>query len=118
MTHSILDVSGKFGPFMSGGGLEYDFDPDPTSRPSWVPLSACIYHLGELCRLSESVIPGFGLKLSHFGVSGHSQFLFKNKALLPVTVGDNPKYVPKADIARELPDLVYPYLEKGIFDLV
>ena len=103
---------------MTGGSLEYDYDLDPTSRPSWVPLSACLYHLGELCSLSESIIPSFGLKMSHFGISGHSQFLFKNKALVPITVGDNPKYVPSAKVAAELPDLVYPFLHKGIFDLV
>ena len=103
---------------MANGTLEYDYDPDPVSRPSWILISACLYHLGELCTLSKSLIPGFSLKLSHFGISGHSQFLFKNKALVPITVDDNPKYVPSARVADELPEVVYTHLEKDIFDLV
>ena len=112
----ILDVSGKFGPFMTGGALEYDYGPNPVSSPSWLPLSVCFYHFGEFCMVTKSIIPGFSLKLSHFGMSSHSQFLFKKYALSRVS-SDGTEYIPVAQVASELTQSVYKALDQDIFDL-
>ena len=98
--------------------MEYDFDPDPTTRPSWMPLSVTFYRFGELCMLSKSIIPGFSLKLSHFGLSPHSQFLFKKQALVQIAgLNGLGRYEPGARLSGRLGDVVYGYLESDIFDL-
>ena len=114
----ILGISGRFGPFMAGGALEYDYDPNPTLCPSWSPLSVCFYRLGELAMLTKSVIPGFSLKLSHFGVSSHSQYIFKTTALTQLT-GENgaTAYAPSNVLSGSLTEVAFSRLDGDIFDL-
>ena len=112
----ILEISDKCGSFMRGGALEYDYDPNPVDQPSWDFLSSCFYRFGELCMVTKSVIPGFSLKLSHFGMSGHSQFLFKKFALSRVSP-DSIEYIPVARLTNNLKELTFEHLDRDIFDL-
>ena len=101
---------------MSGGALEYDFDLEPMSRPTWTALSVCFYRFGELCMVTKSIIPGFSLKLSHFGMTGHSQYLFKKYALSRVSP-DGTEYIPITRLSAALRDATYNRLDQDIFDL-
>ena len=101
---------------MSGGALEYDYDLDPMSRPTWTALSVCFYRFGELCMITKSIIPGFSLKLSHFGMSGHSQYLFKKFALSRVST-DGTEFIPTTQLSAALKDATFDRLDQDIFDL-
>ena len=103
---------------MASRAIEYEFDPNPESRSSWLPISVVFYRFAELCMVTKSLTPGFSLKLSHFHLSPHSQHLFKTHALTRVSVtGDKAVYQPVNRVRAKLQELVFDQVDGDIFDL-
>ena len=99
---------------MRGGQLGYDYSANPTGHRSFVYLTCLIYRLSEFCQLVSGVIPGFCVRLSHLGVLGYSQHIFRTHALEQVSAG---QYKLKSGLFKMIRAPVLSVLTQDIFDL-
>ena len=99
---------------MHGGDISYECRPDPDRPHSFLNVTGLIYRLAEFCYLTDGLVPGFSLRLSHLGVRAYEQHVFKNYALRMTPSGS---YSLNVSLSGTVRHRLFNSLPGSIFDL-